>query len=111
MTTMHQSSAAWKDRCVRVALLLIAASALMFGCEAMAQQEPITAVYKAQEVSFQYRSSKQPLACHELQNRVANILLSVGARDDIDVNVRNCDSYVMSDEPFRDDPEIGRAHV
>lgn len=108
MTTMHQWSAAWKDRCVRVALLLIAAGASMFGCEAMAQQEPITAVYKAQEVSFHYRISRQSLACHELQNRVANILLSVGARDDIDVKVSNCDVYVMSDDPFKDDPVFGR---
>lgn len=108
MTAMQVSDAAWRDGCVRVASLLISGGALMFGGEAMAQQEPITAVYKAQEVSFQYRSSRQPFACHELQNRVANILLSVGARDDIDVNVRNCDVYVTSDDPFKDDPVFGR---
>jgi hypothetical protein len=103
MTAMHEANAAW-----RVATLLISGCVSMLGCEAMAQQAPITAVYKAQEVSFQYRSSRQPFACHELQNRVANILLSVGARDDIDVNVRNCDVYVMSDDPFKDDPVFGR---
>jgi hypothetical protein len=103
MTALYKANAAW-----RIATLLISGCASMLGCEAMAQQEPITAVYKAQEVSFHYRSSRQPLACHELQNRVANILLSVGARDDIDVNVRNCDVYVMSDDPFEDDPVFGR---
>lgn len=107
MTTMHQSNAAWRDRCVRVALILISAGALMFGCETIAQ-EPITAVYKAQEVSFHYRSSRQVFACHELQNRVANILLSVGARDDIDVSVGNCDAYVMPEDPFQDDSVLGR---
>lgn len=107
MTAMHVSNAAGKDRCVRVALILISAGAWVFGCEAIAQQ-PITAVYKAQEVSFQYRSSRQALACHELQNRVANILLSIGARDDIEVNVRNCDAYVMPEDTFQDDPVFGR---
>jgi hypothetical protein len=86
--------------------MLISASSLMFGCAAIAQ-EPITAVYKAQEVTFHYRSSSQFYPCHELQPRIANILLAIGARDDIDVDVRNCDGYLFPEDPSLD-PMHGR---
>ena len=99
MTAMHLSRAhaAWSDRCAWVALKVIAVSLLAFGGEATAQ-EPITAVYKAHELSFQYRSARQFYPCHELQRRVANILLAIGARDDIDVNVSNCDAYLLQED-------------
>lgn len=108
MMAMHLSKAraAWRDRCAWVALKLIAASSLAFGGQALAQ-EPITAVYKAQEISFHYRTSRQFLACHELQQRVAHILLAVGARDDIDVKLRNCDAFVTNDDTSMD-PTLGR---
>lgn len=84
-----------------VALALLTVSAWSFGAEPTAQ-EPITAVYKAQEVSFQYRSSNRFYPCHELQHRVAKILVAVGARDDIDVKVRNCDAFMISDDTSMD---------
>lgn len=107
MAAMHLSSG--------VAALLISAGSLMFGGEVLAQEQaqeqaptlseeskPITAVYKAQEVSFQYSSSRQVYACHELENRVANILLAVGARDDINVSARNCDGALIPEDPSMD---------
>jgi hypothetical protein len=54
-------------------------------------QEPITAVYKAREIDFFFRSNNHNYPCHELRNQVANILRAVGARDDIDVKVNDCE--------------------
>ncbi|MET0535799.1 MAG: hypothetical protein ABW171_16405 [Steroidobacter sp.] len=94
MTATHLSK--W------AALMLIACSAPALGAEAAAQ-EPITAVYKAQEISFHYRAPENGLlACHELQQRIANILIAVGARDDIDVKLRNCDTFMLRDDTSMD---------
>jgi hypothetical protein len=76
---------------------LITASALMVSRQGIAQ-ETITAVYKAQEVSFQFRSSNQFFYCNELQQRVARILIAVGARDDINVDVRNCNNNIVPED-------------
>lgn len=110
MTAIHGSKArvAWGDR-ARLALQLMAVGSLGLGGEALAQ-EPITAVYKAQEVSFQYRSSNRYYPCHELEQRVAVILVSVGARDDIDVKARNCDGLLMDDD-MNVDPTAGRGNM
>ena len=103
MTAMHPSSAqtVWRGRSARAALLLISAIALPFS-EAPAQDQPITAVYKAREVSFQYRSSRYAYSCPELEQRVSNILRVLGARDDIQVSARNCNISLMADDPFED---------
>lgn len=85
---------------------LLAVSTLAFGAEE-ASNEPITAVYKAQELSFQYRSSNRFYPCHELEHRVAVILVAVGARDDISVKARNCDAF-MIDNDNNIDPMTGR---
>jgi hypothetical protein len=106
MTDMHLSSAsrARRDRCSWVAVIVVSAGS-WFGGEAIAQA-PITAVHKAQELAFDYRGSGDALACHELPNRIARILVAVGARDDIDVKVRNCDGFALSDDSM--DPLPGR---
>lgn len=85
---------------------LLAVSTLAFGAEE-ASNEPITAVYKAQELSFQYRSSNRFYPCHELEHRVAVILVAVGARDDINVKARNCDGLMIGDDN-NIDPMTGR---
>lgn len=77
-------------------------ASVVFMSTAHAQEQPITAVYKAQELSFTYRGSGQYLPCPELQNRTAIILRAIGARDDIDVTVRNCDAFMVSDETSMD---------
>lgn len=110
MTAILGSKAhlAWRDR-ARLALRLMAIGSLGLGGEALAQ-EPITAVYKAQEISFQYRSSRRFLPCHELQQRVAVILVAVGARDDIDVQARNCEGFMIEDD-MNVDPATGRERM
>lgn len=90
-----------------VVLKLLSAVSLMLADAALADA-PVTAVYKVQELSFNYQLPRQLQACHELQTRVANILLAVGARDDLKVDVRNCDAYVVGDDDMMD-PLPGRA--
>lgn len=99
MTAVHglRTGAAWA---------LLAVSTLAFGAEE-ASNEPITAVYKAQELSFQYRSSNRFFPCHDLEHRVAVILVAVGARDDISVKARNCDGFMIGDDN-NIDPMTGR---
>jgi hypothetical protein len=80
---------------------------LLLTGEALADA-PITAVYKVQEISLHYNLPRRFQACHELQNRVANILLAVGARDDIKVDVRNCDAFMVGDDDMMD-PMPGRS--
>ena len=98
MTAIHglKTGAAWA---------LMAVSSLALGAEPAAH-EPITAVYKAQELSFQYRSSNRYYPCHELEHRVAVILVAVGARDDITVKARNCEFMLDNDNNI--DPMTGR---
>lgn len=95
------------ERGASAALKLLSAASLMLAGEAIADA-PVTAVYKVQEISLHYRLPRQFQACHELQNRVANILLAVGARDDIKVDVRNCDAFMVGDDDMMD-PLPGRA--
>jgi hypothetical protein len=79
------------------ACALMAVSWLALGAD-KPPHEPITAVYKAQEFSFQYRSSNRFYPCHELEQRVAVILVAVGARDDINVKARNCDAFLIDND-------------
>ena len=98
MTALHRLTApTWA---------LLAASSLTFAAET-APNEPITAVHKAQEISFQYRSSNRFYPCHELEHRVAVILVAIGARDDIKVQARNCDGFML-DNDTSIDPVTGR---
>ncbi|MFC4313581.1 hypothetical protein ACFPN2_31195 [Steroidobacter flavus] len=91
-----------------VVLKLLSAAAVMLAGTALADTPPVTAVYKVKELSFHYQLPRQFQACHELQQRVAAILVAIGARDDIKVDVRNCDAYVIGDDDMMD-PLPGRA--
>lgn len=96
------STVAGRIRCGYVVLAFVAC---VFTLDATAQGK-VTAVLKASEVDFIYRTSSSFLPCHELQNRVAMILRAVGARDDISVQAWDCDRFLMSgDTSFdRSDP-------
>lgn len=102
MTAIHRlkAHAAWT---------LLAVSCAGLAAETT-EHEPITAVYKAQELSFQYRSSNRYYPCHELEHRVAVILVSVGARDDINVKARNCEFMLDTNDPSID-PMTGRDNM
>ncbi|HEX4969791.1 MAG TPA: hypothetical protein VJ299_07245 [Steroidobacteraceae bacterium] len=69
----------------------------------------VPAVLKTKEVDFIYRTTSTPLACDQLRNRVANVLRAVGARDDIQVTARECDSFLAPDprsRPSRSGPNV-----
>jgi hypothetical protein len=117
MTAMHLSRtrAPCKDHCAWVGVMLIATSSPILAAEPAEPAEtstdpPITAVYKAQELSFNYRSSNRYYSCHDIEQRVAVILVGVGARDDIDVKARNCESFMAAsgDTSMDIDPTFGR---
>jgi hypothetical protein len=65
-------------------------------------QEVVTAVFKAHEVGFSYRASRSNLPCYELEGRIATILVAVGARDDLEVDVIGCDEFVVQNDPLDD---------
>lgn len=79
------------------ALAGLLAGVLALSCAA-GEQDEVAAVFKAHEVRFVYRSLVNPLDCGELRNHVAGILRAVGARDDIKVQVYNCDLFLSPDE-------------
>lgn len=113
MTALHLSKAhaPCRDHSAWVGVMLIAIALPALAAEpeppAAAEEPPITAVYKAQELSFNYRPGRQPYTCHDLEHRVAVVLVGIGARDDIQVQARNCDTLVASGGSMDMDPTFG----
>lgn len=60
------------------------------------------AVWKVKEVNFAYRSTIAVYSCSALRDRVSSIFRAIGARDDLDVSVSNCDTSVIPMEDPRD---------
>ena len=56
-----------------------------------ATDEPVAAVWKERQAFFSYRGMMTAYPCGVLQNRIAFILATVGARPDVEVTVVNCD--------------------
>jgi hypothetical protein len=79
------------------ALVLLAASSLMMSGAAVAEEQ-IPAVLKLHEVHFVYRSVVNLFACDELRRDVAVILRAMGARDDVQVRVNDCELVLLPDE-------------
>lgn len=70
-------------RLVMICLCTIASSAV-------AQADPIDAVWKPQRVSFSLSGGSTSYACDELARRISNILVVLGAHERIRVDRRNC---------------------
>lgn len=81
------------DREVRWAAVLLPLILLVLGFP-VAAKESEAAVWKATEVVFSYRSSVAIYSCSGLEARVASIMRAIGARDDVDVRVTDCDAVV-----------------
>ena len=60
-------------------------------------QEQTAAVLKQHEVDFFYRSAVAPFSCDALERRVMSVLHALGARQDIEVKVSNC-NYVINSQ-------------
>ena len=82
---------------VRRAVAVLALTLLALPVQG-AESEPIAAVWKLRNIDFPYRSDTAIYSCKALQARVAGILRQVGARDDLDVKVNDCnDSAIPPD--------------
>ena len=80
------------DHAVLRAAALLSLILLIVGPPATADESK-AAVWKVTEVGFSYRSSVAVYSCSALRDRVTSILRAIGARDDVDVKVTNCDSF------------------
>ena len=82
----------------RFELLLLAISSLSMNDAALAEEpKQVAAVFKLHEVQFVYRTFVNFFACDELRRDVAVILRAMGARDDVQVRVNNCELMLTPD--------------
>ena len=65
-------------------------------CARAEAQEPVAAVWKERELHFSDRSFMAVQPCRVLQNRIARVLNALGARQDLQVTLTNCDARVAS---------------
>jgi hypothetical protein len=79
------------------ALALLAVGSLTASAAASAEEQ-VAAVLKSREVSFIYHSVVNIFACDELRSAVATILRALGARDDVQVRINECEVFVFSDD-------------
>jgi len=93
------------EHAVRRAAALLPLVLLFTGLPAMAAEveEPKLAVWKVKEVDFSYRSSVAIYSCKALHDRVATIVRAIGARDDVEVTVSGCDTFVSTPIPTSQD--------
>jgi len=83
----------------QLATLLLAVSSLTLNCAALAEEpKQVAAVLKLHEVHFVYRTVVNFFACDELRRDVAVILRALGARDDVQVRVNDCELVLMPDQ-------------
>jgi hypothetical protein len=82
----------------RRALVLLAAAVSFIAGSAATAAEQVAAVLKTHEVRFVYHSLVNVLACDELRNHVAMILRALGARDDVQVRVNDCQIVVIPED-------------
>jgi hypothetical protein len=87
-TLSRRSIRSWPASLVAIASLGVACNAI--GEQQPGTQESITAVLKMRESDFVYRSQLYYMTCDDLRNGVAVILRALGARDDVQVRVSNC---------------------
>ena len=83
---------------VRSTWVLLAAAVALAAGPAAAADGQVEAVFKFREVEFIYRSVANFFACDELRRDVAVILRAMGARDDVQVRVNDCEIVLMPDE-------------
>jgi len=85
---------------LRLTWALLAAAVALAALSAAADDQ-VAAVLKLREVRFVYRSVVNFFACDELRRDVAAILRALGARDDVQVRVNDCELVLMPDEASR----------
>ena len=90
----------------RPALGLLAAAgsllSLTLGGSAATAAEQLAAVLKTHEIRFVYHSFVNVFACDELRSHVGVILRALGARDDVQVRINDCEIVVFPDDDTLD---------
>jgi hypothetical protein len=81
-----------------VALILLIAAGLLGAGSAATADGQVAAVLKLREVDFVYRTTVNFFACDELRREVALILRALGARDDVQVRVNDCEIVLIPDD-------------
>lgn len=92
MRTFFVSRGSWVRRwsCTLAALLAIAPAAVM----ANSSDEAVTAVWKAQQVNFEYRGYSTTYSCRSLEEKLQIILRSVGAHESVRLQSYICDQQL-----------------
>jgi hypothetical protein len=67
---------------------------LAAGADAPADGESVEAVWKAQQVNFEYRAYSTTYSCRALEDKLELILRSVGAREDVQLRSYACDEQI-----------------
>jgi hypothetical protein len=78
-------------RIVAVAYITIAAP---FSVAVAADGDSVEAVWKPQQVNFEYRGYSTTYSCRSLENKLELILRSVGAREDVQLRSYACDEQI-----------------
>lgn len=87
-------------------VLVFLALALHAAAGRTASQEPVAAVWKAQQLDFTYRGYEAVYPCSVLQQRIALMLNVVGARPDLEVIVNDCDGpFASATVPLGNGPD------
>jgi hypothetical protein len=76
---------------VAIVYMTMATSAF---ADAPADGEIVQAVWKPQQMNFEYRGYSTTYSCRGLQDKLELILLSVGAREDLQLNGYACDEQI-----------------
>ncbi len=79
----------------RRALVLLAAAISLIAGSAATADEQVAAVLKTHEIRFVYHSFVNVFACDELRSHIATILRALGARDDVQVRINDCQIVVI----------------
>jgi hypothetical protein len=87
-----------RSGCGRRALGLLAAALSLIAGPAATAEEQVAAVLKTHEIRFVYHSFVNVFACDELRSHIATILRALGARDDVQVRINDCQIVVIPDD-------------
>ncbi|MBM0103878.1 hypothetical protein JM946_03950 [Steroidobacter sp. S1-65] len=91
MTTLRPSRGSRRQRWSLAPLWLLAASAAAANSPT---DESVTAIWKAQQLSFEYRGDSTVYSCRGLQDKLVMILRTVGAREDVQLHGFVCDEQL-----------------
>jgi hypothetical protein len=76
-----------------LAVLALAMAPMSLTRSAEPPQDPVEAVWRAQRLTFQYRSEGTMYACDILENKIRKILTQLGARDQVVVRRVSCRDF------------------